>query len=175
MTNTVLSNGCLSGVREQFPIFTADLDAPLVYLDTAASSQTPQCVIDAMTHFYCSGYSNIHRGVHRLSAQATLDYEAVRDSVQHFINAEHREEIVFTSGTTAAINLVAECFSASHMQPGDEIIISAMEHHANIVPWQMLRDRMGVVLKVLPMDDNGECCLQQLSELISDKTKLLTM
>ena len=164
----------LDSIRSQFPVLQQAVHGqPLVYLDSAASAQKPQCVIDAMTAFYQQDYSNIHRGVHQLSQRSTIAYEAVRDQVQAFIGAARREEIVFTSGTTAAINLVAQSFGQHAMRAGDEVIITAMEHHANIVPWQMLRDRLGVVLKVLPMTEQGELCVDQLPALLSSRTKLL--
>lgn len=165
--------------RAQFPALEQNVHGhPLAYLDNGASTQKPQCVLDAMMRFYQHDYSNVHRGVHTLSARATEQCERVRDQVKAFINAAHREEIILTAGTTAAINLVAHSYGQHAMQAGDEVIITATEHHANIVPWQMLRDRLGIVIKVLPLSDQhaqGDVCWDQLPDLITARTKLLAI
>lgn len=147
----------------------------LVYFDNAATAQRPQGVIDCWNRISTQSNANIHRAVHLLSSEATQAYEEARDAVREFINAPSREEVVFTSGTTASINLVAFCFGETFIEKGDEIIISAAEHHSNLVPWQLMCARKGASLKILPVDDNGYLQYQQLDELISDKTKLLAL
>ena len=132
----------MKSVKQDFPILFQEIHGkPLVYLDSSASSQKPNCVIDALTNYYRNDHSNVHRGVHELSGRATLAYEKTRKKLQTFLNAEHTHEIIFTSGTTESINLVAESYGRSQFKEGDEIIISTMEHHSNIVPWQMLREQ----------------------------------
>lgn len=160
-------------IREDFPILKREVNGkPLVYLDNAATSQTPQQVIDAIVDYYQNYNANIHRGVHTLSQEATDKYEQARLKIQKHFNASKSYEIIFTSGTTHSINLVANGFSAL-IQKGDEVIVSAMEHHSNIVPWQMLCERTGAILKVIPMNQEGELLMDAYEELLSNKTKLV--
>ena len=147
----------------------------LVYFDNAATSQRPQSVVEKWTEISTQSNANIHRAVHRLADEATQAYEAARNAVKDFTNAGSREEIVFTSGTTAAINLVAFSFGEAFVRQGDEVIVSEAEHHSNIVPWQMMCQRKGAVLKVLPVDDSGHLMVEKLDELITDKTKILAV
>jgi cysteine desulfurase / selenocysteine lyase len=163
-------------IRQDFPILLDKIyNKPLVYFDNAATTQKPMCVIDKIVHGYTHGNANIHRGVHFLSQKATEEHENARITVQHFINAAKSSEIIFTRGTTESINLVAFSFGETFCQEGDEIIISAMEHHANIVPWQMLKDRKGIVLKVIPMLPDGTLDMPAFSTLLSKKTKLVAV
>lgn len=148
---------------------------PLVYFDNAATAQKPQSVLDAMNRYYEDDNANVHRGVHQLSQRADAAYEGARQKVASFIHAKSTDEIIFTQGTTHAINLVASSFGQAFVKAGDEIIISAMEHHANIVPWQLLCQRSGAVLKVLPIKPSGELCIDELPALITDRTKLIAM
>ncbi|MDO1513032.1 cysteine desulfurase [Maribacter confluentis] len=160
-------------IREDFPILKREVNGkPLVYLDNAATSQTPQQVIDTIVDYYQNYNANIHRGVHTLSQEATDKYEQARLKIQKHFNAAKSYEIIFTSGTTHSINLVANGFS-SLIKKGDEILVSAMEHHSNIVPWQMLCERTGAILKVIPMNQEGELRMDVYNELLSDKTKLV--
>jgi cysteine desulfurase/selenocysteine lyase len=160
-------------IREDFPILKREINGkPLVYLDNAATSQTPQQVIDVIVDYYQNYNANIHRGVHTLSQEATDKYEQARLKIQKHFNAAKSYEIIFTSGTTHSINLVANGFS-SLINKGDEVLVSAMEHHSNIVPWQMLCERTGAVLKVIPMNQEGELRMDVYEELLSDKTKLV--
>ncbi|WP_036151124.1 aminotransferase class V-fold PLP-dependent enzyme [Maribacter forsetii] len=160
-------------IREDFPILKREVNGkPLVYLDNAATSQTPQQVIDAIVDYYQNYNANIHRGVHTLSQEATDKYEQSRIKIQKHFNAAKSYEIIFTSGTTHSINLVANGFS-SLIKKGDEVIVSAMEHHSNIVPWQMLCERTGAVLKVIPMNLDGELLMDVYEDLLSDNTKLV--
>ncbi|AIY12754.1 aminotransferase class V-fold PLP-dependent enzyme [Cellulophaga baltica] len=160
-------------IRKDFPILKREVNGkPLVYLDNAATSQTPQQVIDVIVDYYSNYNANIHRGVHALSQEATDKYEQARIKIQKHFNAAKSYEVIFTSGTTHSINIVANGFS-SLIKKGDEIIVSAMEHHSNIVPWQMLCERTGAILKVIPMNLNGELILSAYHELLSDKTKLV--
>ena len=162
--------------REDFPILEQQVyKKPLVYLDNAATTQKPQVVIDAMKRYYETINSNIHRGVHCLSQQATEEFEKARRCVQQFVNAAHDYEVIFTRGATESINLVASCFGRTFIGEGDEIIISAMEHHSNIVPWQFLCEERGAKLKVLPFDDDGVLCLDQLESLITPCTKIVAV
>ena len=166
----------LRKVRADFPILSREIHGrPLVYLDNAATTQKPQAVIDAMSHYYASDNANIHRGVHLLSESATEDYEAARRTVQHFLNAEDRSEIIFVRGTTEAINLVAQTYGRTHVGVGDEIVISAMEHHSNIVPWQMLCEEKGARLRIAPINDDGELLLDEFGALMSAKTRLVAV
>ncbi|MBF5059838.1 cysteine desulfurase [Candidatus Neptunochlamydia vexilliferae] len=163
-------------VRERFPMLKRKMNGrPLVYLDTAATSQKPQCVIDAMILFYAQEYGTVHRAVYELAARSTEMYSGVRVKVQEFINARQEEEIVFTRGTTEAINLVAQSFGKAFLKAGDEIIISEMEHHSNIVPWQLLAEEKDLKLKFIPMDHNGELRLDVFQELLSERTKLVSV
>ncbi len=160
-------------IRNDFPILGREVNgSPLVYFDNAATSQTPQQVIDAIVDYYSNYNANIHRGVHTLSQEATDKYEQARIKIQKHFNAANSYEIIFTSGTTHSINLVASGFS-SILKKGDELIVSAMEHHSNIVPWQMLCERTGAILKVIPMSEEGELILDEYHKLLSDKTKLV--
>jgi cysteine desulfurase/selenocysteine lyase len=153
----------VEAVREQFPILTMrPYGKPLAYLDSAATSQKPQAVIDAMSRFFSSDNANVHRGVHYLSERATEAYEGARVKAQGFLNASEIEEIVFTSGTTGAINLVAETYGAAHLGKGDEVLITEMERHSNIVPWQMICERTGAQLRVAPINGAGELLLDEL-------------
>ena len=166
----------ITEIREMFPILSRKVyGKELVYFDNAATSQRPQAVIDEWNRITAYSNANIHRAVHCLADEATQAYEAARDSVKDFINARSREEIVFTSGTTASVNLVAFSFGEAFVGPGDEIIVSQAEHHSNIVPWQLLCQRKGAVLKVLQIDDSGHLMVEQLDELITDKTKILAV
>ncbi|QJW56000.1 Cysteine desulfurase [Serratia plymuthica] len=163
-------------VRGEFPLLAREVNGrPLAYLDSAASAQKPQVVIDRELDFYRHGYAAVHRGIHTLSAEATQDMEAVREKVAAFINAASAEEIVFVKGTTEGINLVANSFGRHVLQPGDSIIITEMEHHANIVPWQMLAQERGLQLRVWPLQQDGTLDLAQLPGLIDSSTKLLAM
>ena len=162
-------------IRCDFPILERHVHGqPLVYLDNAATSQKPQCVIDCENRYYAEFNSNIHRGIHSLSMQATDAYEAARETVQHFIHAAQREEIIFVRGTTEAINLVATSFG-QRLHPGDEILITEMEHHSNIVPWQMLCERTGTVLRVAPIDDRGELIHEAFARLLGPRTRLVAV
>ncbi len=163
-------------IRKHFPMLKKKMNGrPLVYLDTAATSQKPQCVIDAMTLFYGQEYGTVHRAIYELAAHSTEMYSNVRAKVQRFIHARQEEEIVFTRGTTEAINLVAHSFGRAFLEPGDEIIISEMEHHSNIVPWQLLAEERGLKLKFIPMDHSGELRLDVFKELLSERTKLVSV
>lgn len=163
-------------VRKDFPILsTLVYGKPLVYLDNAATSQKPKQVIDAITGYYSSYNANIHRGVHCLSQKASQAYDEVRGKVQRFINAGDEREIIFTSGTTASINLVASTYGRKFLNAGDEIIISSMEHHSNLVPWQMLCEERGCVLKVIPMTDRGELIMEEFERMLSPKVKLISI
>ncbi len=160
-------------IREDFPILKREVNGkPLVYFDNAATSQTPQVVIDTIVDYYSNYNANIHRGVHTLSQEATDAYEVARQKVQQHFNAKHAHEIILTSGTTHSINIVATGFT-NFLAKGDEVIVSALEHHSNIVPWQMLCDRTGAVLKVIPMNEEGELLMNVYDELLSNKTKLV--
>ena len=163
-------------LREDFPILrTLARGQPLVYLDNAASSQKPRAVIDAITRYYETGHANIHRGVHFLSEQATLAYDAVREQARRFLNAAHAHEVIFVRGTTEAINLVASSFGQAFVGSGDEIVISTMEHHSNIVPWQLLCERTGAVLRVVPITDAGELDVEAYARLLGPRTKLVAL
>ena len=163
----------VQNIRQDFPILNREVNGkPLIYLDNAATSQTPQQVIDVIVDYYSNYNANIHRGVHSLSQEATDAYEQARIKVQKHFNAKHAHEIIYTSGTTHSINLVANGFS-SLLKKGDEIIVSALEHHSNIVPWQMLCERTGSSLKVIPMDEDGELVISEFDTLINENTKLV--
>ena len=163
-------------IRKQFPILHQQVNGkPLVYFDNAATSQKPQCVIDALTHYYNTDNSNIHRGVHTLAERATTAFEATRKTVAKFLNANEVEEVIFTKGTTEGINLVASTFGRKFIGAGDEIIVSALEHHSNIVPWQILCEEKGAVLKVIPVNEKGELLFDEYVKLLSDKTKLVSV
>ena len=162
-------------IRADFPILNEKVNGkPLVYFDNGATSQKPQVVIDAIAKYYQEINANIHRGVHTLSQLATDAYEISRSKIQNHINAKHAHEVLFTSGTTFGINLIANGF-ASILKPGDEVMVSHLEHHSNIVPWQMLCEKTGATLKVIPMDENGELIMEEYDKLLSDKTKIVTV
>ena len=166
----------LNKVRADFPILSREVYGhPLIYLDNAATTQKPLCVLDAMRNEYLNVNANVHRGVHYLSQQATDLHEAARETVRKFINARSTNEIVFTRGTTEGLNLIASSFSDEFMQPGDEVIVSVMEHHSNIVPWQLLAAKKGIAIRVIPMNDRGELDLDALESLFNEKTKLLSI
>ena len=166
----------INKVRADFPILSRDVyGKPLVYLDNAATTQKPLCVLDAMREEYLNVNANVHRGVHYLSQQATDLHEAAREKVREFINAKKIEEIVFTRGTTEAINLVASSFCESQMQPGDEVLVTEMEHHSNIVSWQLQAMKRGIVVKHIPITDDGQLCLNQLESLITEKAKIISV
>ena len=163
-------------IRGDFPILKQTVNGkPLVYLDNAATSQKPQSVIDALVRYYSTENSNVHRGVHTLSQMATDDYEEARSKVRRFINAGDDREIIFVRGTTEGINLVAQTFGRQNTQEGDEIIISAMEHHSNIVPWQMLCEERGAKLRVIPINDAGELLIDEYEKLLNPRTKLVSI
>ena len=162
--------------RTDFPILKTRVNGkPLVYLDNAATTQKPQTVIDAEREYYSNYNANVHRGVHSLSQQATEAYEEARGKVQHLINAASSNEIIFVRGTTEAINLVAQCYGRSRLQSGDEIILSQMEHHSNIVPWQMLCQQTGAKLRVIPVDDSGELQMEIFETLLNERTRMLAV
>jgi len=166
----------LNAIRKDFPILHQQVNGyPLVYLDNAASSQKPNQVIDAVANYYRQDNANVHRGVHRLSQRATDAYEAARDKVRDFVNAQTDKEIIFVRGATEAVNLVAQSFVRPQLQTGDEILISHMEHHANIVPWQMLCEQTGAKLNIIPMTTTGELDLSTLDELLTSKTKIMAI
>jgi len=165
----------LQKIRADFPILSREVyGKPLVYFDNGATTQKPRQVVDAITDEYYSVNANVHRGVHFLSQQATELHEASRETVRRFINARSSNEIVFTRGTTESINLLASSFADSQMKEGDEVIVSVMEHHSNIVPWQLQAARKGIVLKVIPMNDRGELLLDEYEKLFSERTKLVS-
>lgn len=165
----------VAAIRAQFPILRRQIDGqPLVYLDNAATTQKPQVVIDALVDFYTQCNSNVHRGAHQLSDEATKRYEAARDSVRRFLNAPRREEVIWTSGTTEAINIIAKGMS-SRLQPGDEVLVTELEHHANLVPWQQACEASGATLKVAPVEENGALNLDAFHQLLSDKTRFVAM
>ncbi len=163
-------------VRKEFPILQREVNGhPLVYLDSGASAQKPQSVIDCVTQYYRQQHANIHRGVHHLSQQATQAYEDARETIRAFINAKHAHEVLFTKGTTDGINLVAASFGRKSLVAGDEVIISAMEHHSNIVPWQMVCEQTGALLKIIPINQDGELLMDEFESLLSDRTKLVAV
>jgi cysteine desulfurase/selenocysteine lyase len=164
----------VADLRDHFPILRTRVHGlPLVYLDNAATTQKPEAVIEALGHYYRHQNANVHRGVHHLSEVATEAYEAVREKLRRFLNARETREVIFTRGTTEAINLVAQCLAAGWLKPGDEVLLSAMEHHSNIVPWQMACARSGAVLRVIPMTDAGELDLAAAKALIGERTRVL--
>ncbi len=163
-------------IRTDFPILSRQVHGrPLVYLDNAATTQKPQVVIDAISHYYAYGNANIHRGVHLLSQEATDAYEAARESVQHFLNAESSSEIIFVRGATEGINLVAQTYGRQHIGAGDEVLITAMEHHSNIVPWQMLCEEKSARLRIAPISDAGELLLDEFEALLNSNTKFVAI
>ena len=163
-------------IRSQFPILSRQINGmPLVYLDNAATVQKPVSVIEAVENYYTQFNSNVHRGVHTLSQQATGMFEQSRETIKRFIGAEHSHEIIFTKGTTESINLVASSFAKAFFKPGDEILISAMEHHANIVPWHLVGEQYGTKLKIIPIDENGNLQIDVYKNLFSDRTKFVSI
>jgi cysteine desulfurase/selenocysteine lyase len=163
-------------IRLDFPILNQKINGnTLIYLDNSATSHKPQQVIDSITDFYSRMNCNVHRSIHHLSEQASMTYESVRVKVKDFIHAQKTEEIVFTSGTTESINLVADCFGKKYISKGDEIIISEMEHHSNIVPWQILCEDKEATLKIVPFDDNGILQIDILKQNITKKTKFISL
>ena len=163
-------------VREDFPILSREVhDKPLVYLDNAATTQKPLCVLDAMRDEYLNENANVHRGVHYLSVQATELHEQARETVRRFLNAKSTSEIVFTRGTTEGLNLIASTFTEAMMEPGDEVIVSTMEHHSNIVPWQLAARRKGIRLRVIPMTDDGVLDMEAYDNLFNEKTRIVSV
>jgi len=161
-------------IRADFPILQQEIyGKPLAYLDNAATTQKPQCVIDAVNHYYACDNANVHRGVHALSERATANYEAARQRIASFFHASSEREVIFTRGTTEAINLIASSWGGSHIREGDEVLITHMEHHSNIVPWQMLCDHVGATLKVVPINERGELMMDALDDLLSERTRLV--
>jgi cysteine desulfurase/selenocysteine lyase len=163
-------------IRKYFPALNREVKGkPLVYFDNAATTQKPQTVIDALVNYYSNYNANIHRGIHTLAEEATAAFEATRDAAQKFINAEGREQIIFTGGTTEGINLVAQTWGRQNIKAGDEIIVSNMEHHSNIVPWYMIAQEKGAILKVIPIDENGELIIEEFYQLLSERTKFVSV
>lgn len=163
-------------IRKQFPVLNQQVNGHnLVYLDNAATTQKPQCVINALVHYYTADNANIHRGIHTLAERATKAFEATREAARSFINAASTEEIIFTKGVTDGINLVAYSFGKTFLKPGDEIIISGLEHHSNIVPWQIACEDRGAKLRVIPVSDNGELNIAEFEKLVNSKTKLVAV
>ena len=166
----------VASIREDFPILAMQVyGKPLVYLDNAASAQKPKAVLDRLHHAYTAEYANVHRGLHYLANAATEAYEDAREKVRAFLNAERREEIVFTRNATEAINLVAYTFARERVKAGDEIVLSIMEHHSNIVPWHFLRERQGAVIKWAPVDDDGNFLLDEFAKLLTDRTRMVAI
>ncbi|MEM8865752.1 MAG: cysteine desulfurase [Planctomycetota bacterium] len=178
-TNTAapIANLLPESVRDDFPILqeTTDRGVPIVFLDSAASSQRPRQVIDAISHCYEHDYANVHRGIHTLSERATDAYELSRRKVQEFIGAEHAHEVVFTAGTTAGINTVARSWGDANVGQGDELLLTPMEHHANLVPWFQLAERTGAIIKHIPLTDDGRLDLERLGEVLTERTKLVAL
>ena len=166
----------IDNVRKDFPILSREVyGKPLVYLDNGATTQKPLCVLDAMRDEYLNVNANVHRGVHYLSQQATDLHEASRETVRKFINAPKVEEIIFTRGTTESLNLVASSFCDRFMEEGDEVIVSVMEHHSNIVPWQLQAAKKGIALRVIPMTDEGDLIIDEFEKLINDRTRIVSV
>jgi cysteine desulfurase/selenocysteine lyase len=178
MTHPAVINGSydVARIREDFPALAMQVyGKPLVYLDNAASAQKPNAVLDRMTEAYKSEYANVHRGLHYLANAATEAYEGARTKVQHFLNARRPEEIIFTRNATDALNTVASAFGGENIKEGDEIVLSIMEHHSNIVPWHFLRERQGAVIKWAPVDDDGNFLLDEFEKLLTDRTKIVAV
>ncbi|HEX4849909.1 MAG TPA: cysteine desulfurase [Puia sp.] len=173
---TISNNLDVYSLRQQFPALNRDVKGkPLVYFDNAATAQKPQVVIDTLTRYYTQFNANIHRGIHTLAEEATAAFEATRDTVRQYIRAGSREEIIFTRGTTEGVNLVSSTWGRQNIQKGDEIIISTMEHHSNIVPWQILCEEKGAILKIIPIRDSGELILEEYEKMIGPKTKFVSI
>lgn len=176
MSQAVSQKFNVDEIRKDFPILNREVNnKPLVYFDNGATSQKPSIVVEALSQYYRNENSNIHRGVHTLSQEATSAYEAVREKVQKYLSAGQKEEIIFTKGTTDGINLIASSFGRHHLKAGDEVIISTMEHHSNIVPWQMICEEKGATLKIIPINDQGEIDLEAYKGLLSSKTKMVSI
>ena len=172
--SNIISNDMVENWRKDFPILDQKVNGhDLVYLDNAATTQKPNSVIETISRYYSEINSNIHRGVHTLSQLATDEYEDTRKKAQQLLNAKSLSEIIFTRGTTEAINLIVSSWGGSELKAGDEVIISEMEHHSNIVPWQMICERTGAILKVIPMNDDGELLIDEYKKLINEKTKMV--
>jgi cysteine desulfurase/selenocysteine lyase len=166
----------LQAIRNQFPVLNQQVHGKdLVYLDNAATTQKPLAVIETLKHYYEFNNANIHRGIHTLAERATSDFEATRDAVKEFIGAFHREEIIFTRGTTEGINLIASTYGRQNIKAGDEILVSALEHHSNMVPWHMLAAEKGATVKVIPINDQGELLMDEFEKLVSPKTKIVSV
>lgn len=173
---TIQQNLDVYAIRQQFPALNREIKGnPLVYFDNAATSQKPQSVIDALVNYYTENNANIHRGIHTLAEEATAAFESTRDTVRDYINAETREQIIFTGGTTEGINLVAQTWGRQNITSGDEIIISEMEHHSNIVPWYILCEEKGATLKVVPVNEDGELLFEEFQKLLGNKTRLVAI
>lgn len=176
MPDTTLAPFNVEEIRKQFPILKRKVHKkPFIYFDNAATTQKPQAVIDAISHYYAQTNANIHRGIHTVAEEATAAFEESRQALAQFLNAKHAEEIIFTRGTTESINLAASTFGRHYLKKGDEVIISTMEHHSNIVPWQMACERQGAILKVIPVTDKGELDMEAYEEMLSEKTKMVSV
>src|SRR6188768_3304405 len=176
--HSAVANGSydVDRIRKDFPILGLQVyGKPLIYLDNAASAQKPKLVLDRIQQAYTSEYANVHRGLHYLANAATEGYEGAREKVRAYLNAKRAEEIIFTRNATEAINLVAYTFARERIEPGDEIVISIMEHHSNIVPWHFLRERHGAVIKWAPVDEDGNFLLDEFEKLLTDKTKIVAI
>lgn len=166
----------VNAVRDRFPVLNQEVNGhPLIYFDNAATSQTVDTVIHSLVAFYEKDHANIHRGIHTLAERSTQKFEETRKAVHKFINSREHSEVIFTKGTTESINLVAQAWGASHLQQGDEIILSQMEHHSNIVPWQLIAEQKGAIIKVIPINDKGELIFEEYQKLLSEKTKLVSV
>ena len=166
----------IKSIKKEFPIFSQKINGkPLVYLDSANSSQKPKSVIDKISNFYETEFSNVGRSVHTLAVKATNRFEATRDKVQKYLNAKHREEIIFTKSATESINLVASSFGKKHIHKGDEILITELEHHSNYVPWHYLRSEKGAIIKFAPVNEDGDVEINSIKKLITDKTKIIAI
>jgi len=175
-TQALEHNLDLAAIRRQFPILNQQVnDKPLVYFDNAATTQKPLVVIDALKNYYQKDNANIHRGIHTLAERATADFEKTRDTVKEFIGAAHREEIIFTKGTTEGINLVAQTWGRANLQEGDEILVSGMEHHSNMVPWQMIAQEKKAKVRIIPINDAGELLMDEYEKLLNSRTKLVAV
>ncbi|HET9279016.1 MAG TPA: aminotransferase class V-fold PLP-dependent enzyme, partial [Flavitalea sp.] len=175
-TATIQNKLDVYAIRQQFPVLNREVKGkPLIYFDNAATAQKPQPVIDALVNYYSGYNSNIHRGIHTLAEEATMAFESTRDAVKQFIHAESREQVIFTRGTTEGINLVAYTWGRQNIKAGDEIVISTMEHHSNIVPWQILCEEKGASLKIIPISNEGELLIDEYEKLLSVKTKLVSI
>jgi len=176
MSGTKIKGLDLTTIREEFPVLDQQINGkPLVYFDNAATTQKPKAVIDSLVNYYSSYNANIHRGIHTLAEKATAAFESTREAIRAFINASSTEEIIFTKGTTESINLVAGTWGKENIHKGDEIIVSGLEHHSNMVPWQILATEKGATVKIIPVNDNGELILSELENLITSKTKIIAI